>query len=166
MVSILDYSISADDDLFVESLEPRSTQPVQTALPRPTTRQLRSAAFTTPNFSAQMSASPVCRGSRLATRSSATPDIRDWTISQLQLYLRSNNVPFKSTARAMTSAQIIALQLAPSVAKSHDKTSPTHVRMGVSINSNAHSAVPEHSGSNYNLSGYLPSLQASSRPLQ
>ncbi|MGH0177292.1 UNVERIFIED_CONTAM: hypothetical protein FKN15_074891 [Acipenser sinensis] len=44
-----------------------------------------------------MSASSVCCGSRLATRSSATPDIRDWTISRLQLYLRSN-IPFKSTA--------------------------------------------------------------------
>ncbi|MGH0135929.1 UNVERIFIED_CONTAM: hypothetical protein FKN15_059145 [Acipenser sinensis] len=99
MVSILDYSISADDDLFVISLEPRSTQPVQPALPGPTPRQLQYAAFTTPNFSAQMSASPVCHGSRMATHSSATPDIRDWMISRLQLYLRSNNIPFKSTAQ-------------------------------------------------------------------
>ncbi|MGH0144613.1 UNVERIFIED_CONTAM: hypothetical protein FKN15_005808 [Acipenser sinensis] len=76
--------------------------------------------ITTPNFSAQMSASPVCCGSCLATRSSATPDIRDWTISRLQLYLRSNNIPFKSTARvqqapAVTSLATMGVQQAPIV---------------------------------------------------
>ncbi|MGH0131643.1 UNVERIFIED_CONTAM: hypothetical protein FKN15_056725 [Acipenser sinensis] len=118
MVNILDYSFSSDDDLFAVSPEPRSTQPVQPAFPGPTPRQLRSAVFTTPNFSAQMSASPgpsqdplpfpccpaqlahapVRHSSHLATRSSATPDIRDWMIPRLQHYLRSNNIPFKSTA--------------------------------------------------------------------
>ncbi|MGH0167280.1 UNVERIFIED_CONTAM: hypothetical protein FKN15_056988 [Acipenser sinensis] len=67
-----------------------------------------------------MSPSPVCRGSCLATRSSATPDIRDWTISRLQLYLRSNNIPFKSTARvqqapAVTSLATMGVQQAPIV---------------------------------------------------
>ncbi|MGH0172938.1 UNVERIFIED_CONTAM: hypothetical protein FKN15_070984 [Acipenser sinensis] len=67
-----------------------------------------------------MSASPVCHGSCLATRSSTTPDIRDWTISRLQLYLRSNNIPFKSTARvqqapAVTSLATMGVQQAPIV---------------------------------------------------
>ncbi|MGH0157981.1 UNVERIFIED_CONTAM: hypothetical protein FKN15_045846 [Acipenser sinensis] len=67
-----------------------------------------------------MSASSVCCGSRLATRSTATPDIRDWTISRLQLYLRSNNIPFKSTAcvqqaPAVTSLATMGVQQAPIV---------------------------------------------------
>ncbi|MGH0146721.1 UNVERIFIED_CONTAM: hypothetical protein FKN15_025993 [Acipenser sinensis] len=67
-----------------------------------------------------MSASPVCCGSCLATRSSATPDIRDWTISRLQLYLRSNNIPFKSTSRvqkapAVTFPATMGVQQAPIV---------------------------------------------------
>ncbi|MGH0125690.1 UNVERIFIED_CONTAM: hypothetical protein FKN15_071738 [Acipenser sinensis] len=56
-----------------------------------------------------MSASPVCCGSHLATRSSATPDIRDWTIARLQLYLRSNNIPLKSTARVQQAPVVTAL---------------------------------------------------------
>ncbi|MGH0141721.1 UNVERIFIED_CONTAM: hypothetical protein FKN15_077201 [Acipenser sinensis] len=67
-----------------------------------------------------MSASPVCCGSCLATRSSATPDIRDWTISRLQIYLRSNNIPFKSTSRiqkgpAVTFLATMGIQQAPIV---------------------------------------------------
>ncbi|MGH0148449.1 UNVERIFIED_CONTAM: hypothetical protein FKN15_061337 [Acipenser sinensis] len=67
-----------------------------------------------------MSASAVCHGSCLATRSSATPDIRDWMISRLQLYLHSNNIPFKSTSRvqqapAVTSLATMGVQQAPIV---------------------------------------------------
>ncbi|MGH0147362.1 UNVERIFIED_CONTAM: hypothetical protein FKN15_010690 [Acipenser sinensis] len=56
-----------------------------------------------------MSASPVCHGSCLATRSSTTPDIRDWTISWLQLYLSSKNIPFKSTARVQQAPAVTSL---------------------------------------------------------
>ncbi|MGH0176147.1 UNVERIFIED_CONTAM: hypothetical protein FKN15_006640 [Acipenser sinensis] len=118
MENILDYSVSSDYDLFAVSPELRSLQPIQPAPPVPdlsTPRQLRSAVFTTPTFTARMSASPVPshyplslslvsrspvrRSSCLATCSSATPDIRDWMIPRLQHYLHSNNIPFKSAAR-------------------------------------------------------------------
>ncbi|MGH0147496.1 UNVERIFIED_CONTAM: hypothetical protein FKN15_055350 [Acipenser sinensis] len=129
-----------------------------------------------------MSASPVCCGSCLATRSSATPDIRDWTISRLQIYLRSNNIPFKSTARvqqapAVTSLATMGVQQAPIVLPSpptitFQVTSP-HCRRpaGPCSDLAGHYGCPAgpHSApftSNYNLSGYPSSLQASSRPLQ
>ncbi|MGH0116359.1 UNVERIFIED_CONTAM: hypothetical protein FKN15_035663 [Acipenser sinensis] len=132
--------------------------------------------ITTPNFSAQMSASPVCCGSCLATRSSATPDIRDWTIFRLQLYLRSNNIPFKSTSRvqqapAVTSLATMGVQQAPIVLPSPSTitfqvTSP-HCRRpeGPCSDLSGHYGRPAgpHSApftSNYNLSGYLSSLQA------
>ncbi|MGH0133559.1 UNVERIFIED_CONTAM: hypothetical protein FKN15_027100 [Acipenser sinensis] len=63
--------------------------------------------------SQQPACSPVRRSSRLATRSSATPDIRDWTIPRHQHYLRSNNIPFKFAARVITIAQPVAFQLTP-----------------------------------------------------
>ncbi|MGH0170230.1 UNVERIFIED_CONTAM: hypothetical protein FKN15_005648 [Acipenser sinensis] len=101
-----------DDDLAEEVIatEPRSTQPVQTALPTTTSV----GGITTPNFSSQMSASPVCHGSCLATRSSATPDIRDWTIFRLQLFLRSNNIPFKSTAHGIATFPLATRHVATS----------------------------------------------------
>ena len=147
MVCILDYSVSTDDDLFAVSPEPRSTQPVQPALPGPTPRQLRSAVLPLQTslprclllLSAVAPAWPLVPPQLLTSETGRSPGssfifVATTSHSNLQHVRRICLLYFiLPVAGAMTSALIVAL---PSVAKSHDKTSPTHVSMGVFTNSN------------------------------